>query len=97
MGEVNDAGRELLSFLMLNEATICSTWFEKKMIHRQTWQHPKLKKWHCIDFAEDRKLVLDAEVKRGAECQTDHQLLRVKVKMSRSWFQKGSKNKLGVR
>ena len=85
LAEANDAGKELLSFLGLNEATICNTWFVKKDIHKSTWQHPKSKKWHCIDFAimrqKDRARCIDAAVKRGAECNTDHQLLRIKVKV----------------
>ena len=80
-GECNDAGRELLAFLSNNEAVICNTWFEKKNIHKQTWQHPKSKRWHCIDFAimrrRDRRRCLNASVLRGAECHTDHQLLSV--------------------
>lgn len=80
--EANDAGKELLTFLSLNEATICNTWFTKRDIHKQMWQHPKSKKWHCIDFAivrqRDRRRCLDTSVKRGAECHTDHQLLRIK-------------------
>lgn len=39
-GVANDAGRELLSFLSSHQATVCNTWFEKKDIHKQTWQHP---------------------------------------------------------
>ena len=27
---------------------ICNTWFEKKGIHKSTWQHPRSKKWQCI-------------------------------------------------
>ena len=85
-GEVNEAGRELLSLLALNETTVCNTWFKKKDIDKQTWQHPKSKQWHCIDFAiirqKDRRRCLDAAVKRGAECHTDHQLLRVKLRMT---------------
>ena len=50
-GELNVAGRELLSFLSTNEATICNTWYKKKAIHKSTWQHPGTKQWHCIDFA----------------------------------------------
>ena len=38
-GELNDAGRELLIFLSVNEATVCNTWFEMKAIHKRTWQH----------------------------------------------------------
>ena len=56
---INDAGKELLSFLACHEATVCNTWFEKKNIHRQTWQRPKSKRWSCIDFVvmsrKDRK------------------------------------------
>jgi len=47
-GELNGAGRELLVFVSVNKAT---TWFKKKYIYKQTWQHPKSKQWHCIDFA----------------------------------------------
>ena len=85
-GDINDSGRELLTFLAINEATLCNTWFCKKDIYKQTWKHPKTKKWHCIDFAimrqRDRKRCLDACVKRGAECNSDHQLLRIKMKMT---------------
>ena len=85
LAEANDAGKELLSFLGLNEATVCNTWFEKKDIHKSTWQHPKSKKWHCNDFAimrqKDRARCIDAAVKPGAECNIDHQLLRIKVKV----------------
>ena len=35
-GELNEAGKELLSFLSINEATVCSTWFQKKGIHKAT-------------------------------------------------------------
>ena len=51
-GDLNEAGKELLSFLSANEATVCNTLFEKKDIYKQTWQHPKSKLyWHCIDYA----------------------------------------------
>ena len=36
LGVVNDAGRELLSFLSSHQATIGNIWFEKKAIHKQT-------------------------------------------------------------
>ena len=69
MGEVNEAGRDLVNFLLLNEATIYNTWFQK-MIHKQTWQHPKSKQWHCIDFAvvhhRDRERCLGCCSKTGS-------------------------------
>ena len=79
LGEENDAGRDLLNFLLLNESTICNSWFMNSAIHKRTWQHPKSKMWHCIDYAimkqSDRRSCMGAEVKCGAECHTDHQLL----------------------
>ncbi len=54
-GGLSEAGKELLSFLSTNEATVCNTWFRKRDISKQTWQHPKSKRWHCIDYAIMRK------------------------------------------
>ena len=56
----------------------------KKYIHKFTWQHPKSKKWHCIDYAilrqKDRARCCDAAIKRGAECNMDHQLFHIKLR-----------------
>ena len=49
-GVANDAGKEFLSFLSCHQATVCNTWFVKRDIHKQTWQHPRSKQWSCIDF-----------------------------------------------
>ena len=32
-GKVNEAGKELLTFLSLNKVTVCNTWFTKKDIY----------------------------------------------------------------
>ena len=84
VGEVIEAGEELLNILLLYVATIYNTWFQKKSIHR--WQHPISNTWQCIDFATvrqcDRRRCLDAEVKCGAECHTDHHLLTITLKMA---------------
>ena len=39
---------------------------------------------------------MDAEVKRGAECHTDHQLLRAKLLMSRQWGRKMTSKRFAV-
>ena len=66
---------------------------QKTAIYKQTWQHPKSKQWHCIDYVitrqKDRKWCLDIEVKRGADCNIDHQLLRGKIAMGRRWYRRG--------
>ena len=41
--QVNDAGIELLLCLLCNKVAVCNTWPEKKNIHKQMQQHPKLK------------------------------------------------------
>ena len=89
-----EAGKELLAFLSSNEATVCNTWFQKKANCKQTWQHPKSKQWHCIDYAiigqSHSRRCLDVSVMRGAECNTDHQLLRMKLLVGRrKMFRKG--------
>ena len=84
-GVANDAGRELLSFLSSHQATVCNTWFEKKDIHKQTWQHPKSKLWSCIDLVvmeeRNRGICVDVAVKRGAVCNTDHHLVCAKLRL----------------
>jgi hypothetical protein len=59
-----------LNVLLLNKATISATPSSRKDIHKRTWQHPKSKRWHCIDFAimkqTDHGKCIDAAVKRGA-------------------------------
>ena len=47
-GAINDAGKELLSFLSVHRATVCDTRFKNKAIHQQTWQYPKSKQWSSI-------------------------------------------------
>ena len=65
-GETNEAGKELLDFLSSNEATVCNTWFQKKATHKQIWQHPKSKQWHCIDYVimrqQHHRMCLDVKV-----------------------------------
>ena len=40
-GEVNDAGKELLSFLSMNQSTICNTWFVKTLCTSSLGSIPK--------------------------------------------------------
>ncbi len=87
----NDAGKELVSFLSINGATVCNTWFKKRDIQKQTWQHSKSKQWHCKDYViMRRRRCLDVTVKRGAECNTDHQLVCLKFKVSGSYHHRRS-------
>ncbi|CAB3987233.1 Hypothetical predicted protein, partial [Paramuricea clavata] len=52
---------------------------------RSTWMHPRSKRWHLIDYAivrqRDLKDVCITQAMCGAECQTDHRMVRMKLKM----------------
>ena len=84
-GVTNDAGKELLGFLSTQQATVWNTWFRKKEIQRETWQHPR-KQWSCIDYVImrecDWKMCSDVTAKRGVECNTDRQFLCTNVRMA---------------
>ena len=89
-GIANDAGKDRAAgIFFMYEATVYNTWFKKLDIQKQTWQHPKSKYWHCIDYTimrqKDHGRCLDATVKRGVECK-DHQLLCVEDKMGRKHY-----------
>ena len=97
-GVHNVAGRELISFCSLTGATLCKMLFRKKTIHKQTWQHPKSKQWCCIDYSIVSRAqswrCLDVVVKRGAACNTDDQMLLVKVKFWKKFHRRGTKDRL---
>lgn len=82
LSERNIAGEELLGFCASNVLSIMNTWFQKE-IHQGTWSHPATKKVHMIDFvmirADQRVLCRDVRVMRGADCCSDHMLVRVKL------------------
>ena len=100
-GDLNEAGEQLLSFLATNEATVCNTWFKKKDIYKQTWQHPKSQKWHCIDFVITKKdyqrRCLDVSVMRGAGCNSDHRLLRAKFVVGSKRYFRRTQSEINVK
>ena len=98
---INDAGKELLLFLSIHQATVCNTWFQKKAIHKATWQHPKSKQWSCIDYfimrQSDRKVCLNVSVLRGAECNADHHFLCATLRLNKHYHHVGKKKRKGGR
>ena len=79
------AGQELLQFCELNQLTALNTCFQKKSIHLGTWVHPATKICHMIDFmvmrTSQRKCCLDVQVMRGANCWTDHYMVRARLRV----------------
>ena len=89
-GECNSAGEELMSFLSLNQLTICNTWFTKRSQYLQTWQHPNTKRWHAIDFVvtrqRDRRLCRDCRVVCTADCGSDHRMVCLTLELPHASF-----------
>ena len=80
IGKVNSNGLMLLSFCGENDLTITNTLFRQADKFKTTWMHPRSKQWHLIDYAicrrRDIQDVRITRVMRGAECWTDHRLVR---------------------
>ena len=62
---------------------VTNTMFKQKDERKTTWMHPRSKHWHMIDFiisrCRDKMDIHSTRVMRGANCWTDHQMLRSKV------------------
>ena len=83
---MNEAGEALLSFCTLNQLSVMNIFFEKRSIHKHTWQHPSSEKWYCIDFVmmkqKQWRLCSDVFVVWSAECWTDHKLHKAKLRLT---------------
>ena len=65
---------------------ITNTLFQLKNRYKGTWQHPRSKHWHQIDFiiikSRDRKEVKKARAIIGSDsCLTDHRLVKCEIKI----------------
>ena len=82
LDERNLAGEKFLQVCELNQLLIMNTWFQKKQIHYSTWTHPASKLCHMIDFIvirqSQRMCSINVQVMRGANCWTDHYLVRAR-------------------
>ena len=83
MGKENSNGLLLLTLCSEEELTITNTLFKQPEIHKATWMHPRSKHWHLIDFIITRRRdisdILITRAMRGADCWTDHVMLRCKA------------------
>ena len=78
-GKLNSNGLMLLSFCA-EKLAVTNTLFRLADKHKTMWMHPRSKQWHMIDFAicrqRDIRDFMITRTMRGAECWTDHRLVR---------------------
>lgn len=83
---MNNNGQRLLNFCTIQGLCIPITWFQQKNKRKTTWKHPRSDSWHMIDYiiikTNKRQNVLRSRVFRGAECGTDHRLMKAVVKVT---------------
>ena len=62
---------------------VTNTMFKQKDAHKTTWTHPCSRHGHMIDFiitrCQDKMDICSTRSMRGANCGTDHQMLRSRV------------------
>ena len=85
IGSSNSNGDRLLGLCATHELTITNTLFQLKEKDVATWTHPRSGHQHLLDYIivrqRDVRDVRVTRVMRGAECGTDHKLVRTKVSM----------------
>ena len=79
----NDNGERLIGLCHEYTLRIQNGFFRHKDIHRYTWVQPTLQRKSIIDFIITKQYshvkLYDVRVHRGAECGTDHYLLRARI------------------
>jgi hypothetical protein len=80
VGNVNSNGLRLLTLCSEFDLVITNTLFQQRDQLKTTWMHPRSKHWHLLDYVlvrrSDSTDVTLTRAMRGAECWTDHRLLR---------------------
>jgi hypothetical protein len=85
IGKMNYNGLLLLQLCTQFDMAITNTFFRQNPAHKATWFHPRSKHGHMIDLIITRRRNLrdfcKVRVMRGANCDTDHMMVRAKLKM----------------
>ncbi|CAH1102804.1 unnamed protein product [Psylliodes chrysocephalus] len=82
--ESNRNGKKLIEFATEKDLRIATTYFQHAEIYKGTWISPDRKTCNQIDHiaieSKHLKYILDARSYRGADIDTDHILVRAKLK-----------------
>ena len=84
-GTINNNGERLVDFCLNNSCVIGGTVFPKKEIHKLTWKSPDGNTINQIDHIitnrKWRRSLIDVRVCRGADVNSDHYLIKAKIKL----------------
>ncbi|KAK2176903.1 hypothetical protein NP493_632g02040 [Ridgeia piscesae] len=84
IGKCNSNGELLMALCSEFELIVTNTMFKQKDERKTTCMHPCSRHWHMIDFIitryRDKMDIHSTRAMRGANCWTDHQMLRSKVR-----------------
>ena len=84
VGSMNGNGQLLLQLCTEFNLFISSTQFCHKGDHTATWMHPRSGQWHLLDYVivrqQDMQDVCNVRTLRGADCWTDHALVRARLR-----------------
>ena len=82
--ESNDNGRRLTGFALSRGLVVSSTTFSHQQIHKATWVSPDQRTSNQIDHilvdARHASCILDSRSYRGANIDSDHYLVKAKVR-----------------
>ena len=83
---MNENGQRLLELCTLHNLCISNTFFKGKPTHRATWRHPRSGHWHQLDMIIVRRAsigsVLISRSYHSADCNTDHAIVRAKIRIT---------------
>ena len=85
VGKINENGQRLLELCTYRGLSVTNTFFKSKMRHRVTWRHPRSKHWHQLDMIIAKRSSIGTFIHsrsyHSADCDTDHALVRAKLRV----------------